>query len=286
MTKVLKKYWWVVAIVIGMPIMVNVILLIPAFLPVVGENTHWLTFFGGYIGCLISTFVALFVLYRQLKQNQEENEKNRVANEEANEKNRKLQIKVLEYQQQMQWLHSFREASAQYVQIYNANDLIAIANVLIANPQEAHNMLKPLFNRAAISDTQFAYWRKDDNDTKELMEKITPKFKRYNDVLLDIQQIIAFRRSYPTAMFGSLATPMQMMGMTDVMKNKITQISKQQPGYLQQSSQLFVGVVMARIDDMKDDMAYIQDLLYNYVHSEQARINKILEESYGTKQIK
>ncbi|MDE5550281.1 MAG: hypothetical protein K2I99_02845, partial [Bacteroidaceae bacterium] len=209
MTDILKKYWWVVAFVIVMPIVVNFILLIPAFLPIVGKNTHWLAFFGGYIGCLISTLVALFVLYRQLKQNHDENEKNR-----------KLQIKVLEYQQQMQWLHSFREASAQYVQIYNANDLIAIANVLFANPQEAHNMLKPLFNRAAISDTQFAYWRKDDNDTKELMEKITPKFKRYNDVLLDIQQIVAFRRSYPTAMFGYFVTQMPMMPMSQTMKDK------------------------------------------------------------------
>ncbi|MDE5783714.1 MAG: hypothetical protein K2H97_05310 [Prevotella sp.] len=278
MKEILRKYWWIVAFVIVVPIVVNFILLMPAFLPIVGDNTHWLTFFGGYIGSLISTFGAWLILCRQLKQNHKENKKNRIANEQANEKNRKLQIKVLEYQQQIQWLNLFRQASAQYIQIYNTNDLIAIANVLAVNPQEAHNMLKSLFDRAITYDTQFAYLRKENNDAEELMKKISPKFKQYNDVLLDVQQIITFRKINPMAMFSSLVTQMQTMDMSQTMKDKITQISIQQSGYIHLPQQLFVDVVIKRIYDIKDDMQEIQNLLYNYIHSEQARIDKILEE--------
>ena len=42
--------------------------------------------------------------------------------------------------------------------------------------------------------------------------------------------------------------------------------------------QPFVDVVIKRANDIKDDMKEIQDLLYDYIHSEQARIDKILEE--------
>lgn len=255
--------------------MLNFMLQIPASVQIVGDNTNWLIFWSNYLGAIISTLTTLFVLYRTLQQNQEENKNNRTANEQANEKNRQLQINVLKYQQQMQWLNSFRETSAQYIQIYNANDLIAIANILIINPQEAHDMLKSLFDRAIIYDTQFAYLCKDDNNTKELLKKISPKFDQYNDVLQDIQQIITFRRNHPTQKFGSLVSQIHTINMSQNMKKIITENYYSQHFH---SLHPFIEVILARINDLQDDMTYIQDLLHDYIHAEQARINKSLEE--------
>lgn len=286
MKDILKKYWWAVAAITLAPVVINFVLQIPAFVQIVGDNTDWLTFWGNYLGGSISALVALFVLFKTLQQNHEENEKNRTANEEANEKNRiaieqenkanrELQIRVIKHQQEMQWLNLFRQASAQYIQIYNTNDLIAIANVLAVNPQEAHNMLKPLFDRAVIYDTHFAYLRKENNDAEELMKKISPKFKRYNDVLQDVQQIITFRKMYPVTMFGQLVTRIPIMTMSQTMKDTITRMTTPKS---YNSMQPFVDVVIIRINDIKDDLNYIQTLLYNYIYSEQARIDKILEE--------
>ena len=286
MIDILKKYWWAVALIILAPVVINFVLQIPAFVQIVGDNTDWLTFWGNYLGGSISALVALFVLFKTLQQNHEENEYNRAANEEANEKNRvaieqenranrELQIRVIKHQQEMQWLNLFRQASAQYIQIYNTNDLIAIANVLAVNPQEAHNMLKSLFDRAVIYDTQFAYLRKEDNDAEELMKKISPKFEQYNAVLQDIQQIIGFRRNNPVAMFGYLVTQIPTITLTQTMKDKIAQVSTLQS---RNAIQPFVDVVVARIYDIQNYMVEIQTLLYNYIHSEQARIDKILEE--------
>lgn len=40
---ILKKYWWWIIIAfIAIPIFLNIILLIPAFTPIVGDNTVWL----------------------------------------------------------------------------------------------------------------------------------------------------------------------------------------------------------------------------------------------------
>lgn len=285
MKDILKKYWWAVLIIL-LPVVINFMLQIPAFVQIVGDNTDWLTFWGNYLGGSISALVALFVLFKTLQQNHEENEHNRAANEEANEKNRvvieqenranrELQIRVIKHQQEMQWLNLFRQASAQYIQIYNTNDLIAIANVLAINPQEAHNMLKSLFDRAIIYDTQFAYLRKENNDAEALMKKISPKFNQYIVVLQDIQQIIGFRRNNPMATFGNLVTQMPMIIMSQTMKDKITMATTPQS---YNSMQPFIDVVIKRVNDIKDDMKEIQNLLYDYIHSEQTRINKILEE--------
>ncbi len=275
MKDILKQYWWAIAVIILAPVVLNCVLQIPAFVRIVGDNTDWLTFWGSYLGGIISTLTALFILYKTLQQNHEENEKNREANELANENNRKLQIRILEYQQQMQWLNLFRQASAEYVQLYNTNDLIAVANVFMVDPNVAHNMLKPLFDRANICDTKLAYWCKADEKSKELMGKISPKFKQYNEVLQDIQQIVTFRKSYPTATFDYLVALMPTLILSQTMKDKIAQVSTLQSS---EAAQPFVGVIMARIYDIQNYMVEIQSLLYNYIHSEQARIDKILEE--------
>lgn len=282
----LKKNWYWLLLSLLLPIAINYFLLIPAILPIVGDNTIWLMFWGSYLGGLIPSISAFGILYIQRQDserqnnetrrvNAEENEKNRIANEQANEKNRKLQIRVLEYQQQMQWLNLFRQASAQYIQIYNTNDLIAIANVLVLNLNDAHNMLKSLFDRAIIYDTQFAYLRKADNNTEVLMNKISPKYEQYNNVLQDIQYMITFKKRFPGASFTNFVAQMSTMNLSQTMKDKIMKASTQQPSNVIQP---FVDVVLARIYDIKDDMKDIQDLLYDYIHSEQARIDKILEE--------
>ena len=271
--KWLKKYWWVIAIIVA-PIAINFILQIPAFVCIIGDNTDWLTFWGSYLGTIISTLTALFVLFRTLQQNHEENEWNRLENEKANEQNRQLQIKVLEYQQQMQWLNAFRQASAQYTQIYNINDLVEISNMLIASPTEACSMIKSLYDRTRVFYTQLLYVLKEDGDTTDLMGQIDPKFDQYNDVLQDLQQIITFRMTYPHTMFGTLVEKISTLKFTQVMIDKIKRASNPQSNMTRQP---FLDVALERVRDIKGAESYVRGLLYAYIQSEQARINKILE---------
>ncbi len=51
------------------PIILNAILLIPAFTPIVGDNSVWLSFFGSLIGALSNTpaLRAWFVTIRSLR---------------------------------------------------------------------------------------------------------------------------------------------------------------------------------------------------------------------------
>lgn len=68
----IRKYWWYFVIgFIIVPIILNVILLIPAFTPIVGDNTVWLSFFGSLIGALAS-FVMIFFTAKTLEQNKQQ----------------------------------------------------------------------------------------------------------------------------------------------------------------------------------------------------------------------
>mgnify|MGYP003293262511 CR=1 FL=1 len=77
--KCIKKYWWILILIIILPTMVNLILVTPTpcSLTIAGNNVDWLSFWGCYLGAIISTGSAFIILAVQYKQNHIENSKNR-----------------------------------------------------------------------------------------------------------------------------------------------------------------------------------------------------------------
>jgi len=71
----LKEYWWAILIRLGAPVLLNFIIFIPAFSPIVGGSPDWLSFYGSYIGLVIASLITLYVLYKQLQHNHEDNKK-------------------------------------------------------------------------------------------------------------------------------------------------------------------------------------------------------------------
>lgn len=107
--KWMQKYRWTIIIVIlvtSIPIAINFILLFPSFTSIVGDNTEWLSFWSGYI----SAAVAFVILHIQRMDSKKQIENNKKENKRENEENRKLQLNILKYQQEMQWLNMFRQA--------------------------------------------------------------------------------------------------------------------------------------------------------------------------------
>lgn len=67
----LKAYWWAILIILAVPILLNFIVLIPAFLPIAGSGVDWLMFWGTYISA-IASFAMVFITWRTLQQNKEQ----------------------------------------------------------------------------------------------------------------------------------------------------------------------------------------------------------------------
>ena len=152
----MKKYWWIALVILLMPIALNFILLTPSFTAIVGDEIAWLSFWGGYLGAIISTTAAFIILYIQRKDNESENEKNRtnnemqnelnrIENEKLNRVNRQLQLNIMKYHQQCHWLDEFRNASLAYCSAFNHNDLVMIYNIMWLDPNAAFDKIKQLY---------------------------------------------------------------------------------------------------------------------------------------------
>lgn len=71
MKSIIKQYWWVLLIIVTIPIAINFILIIPTPVPnrlLVGTISDWLGFWAVYLGAS-ATFVMVFITYKTIKQN-------------------------------------------------------------------------------------------------------------------------------------------------------------------------------------------------------------------------
>lgn len=104
MKELVKRYWWIAVLVLVLPVVINFVLQIPTFTPIVGDSETWLSFWGGYLGAVVSAGVAFIILIIQYQQNKDENRNNR-----------QLQINTIKHQQEQARLHSITEVSAKII---------------------------------------------------------------------------------------------------------------------------------------------------------------------------
>ena len=138
--KRIKKYLWIVAIILLLPLVVNFILLIPSFTPIVGDNISWLGFWGSYLGAIISASVAFIILAIQYKQNSEENERNR-----------KLQINVIVHQQEQTRLNHIIDMSVKLLADADVSKYYTLCKHLGEESQYSTNMLIDGFSSKLIN---------------------------------------------------------------------------------------------------------------------------------------
>ena len=183
-----KKIKWaviigVLAIALIFPIALNYLLLIPLNSNIVGDSTHWLSFWGGYMGAIISSAVAFIILYVQYHNNSEENKSNR-----------QLQVSALSYQQDCLWLNNLREAMINNLKWYHTNHLIDVDNSISKNNDvyQTINLIGGLIDNLINSDTLVrTMMPKCDNriQLNRYNEKRNSSYNKYMGVLLDLQII-------------------------------------------------------------------------------------------------
>lgn len=174
MIDILKKYWWVILLIISAPILINYLILKPAIFKFIGKDTDWLNFWGAYIGTILSSFIAFYVLHKQLIQNQNENENNR-----------NLQINILNYQQKSQWLTELKVKLAEYYKSFSFNDINAIADRILTKEtnviiqiKETRASLKQIIDSFNIAD--FSKGIMFSNELTKEESKFIAKLKSYS----------------------------------------------------------------------------------------------------------
>ena len=129
------KYSIVLGTIIIAPIAVNCFLQIPAFTSIVGNETDWLSFWGGYLSAIISALVAYLILQKQLHQNQIENKNNR-----------ELQKNLFTIEQEKLWLKDLRILFAQYIVSFDYSSIEKAADEIIHGKRN----MKPTIDFDAI----------------------------------------------------------------------------------------------------------------------------------------
>lgn len=273
MKKWMQKYRFVIllmALVASMPIAINFILLIPSFTPIVGDNVEWLSFWSS----CISAAVAFVILHIERIDSKKQNEDTKRENKHENEKNRKLQINILKYQQEMQWLNMFRQASVEYVLAYTYNDLVFSINAMRDNPKYAFNLLGNLLERLAKCDTSLAYIGMRGENSKKLYDRCASLFILYNDVIYDIQHIMIYLIESNNPSFEAFCIDSSNnIEITSEMKDIISSMATQKGVTLEDR---FNDVAMNRIKVIEKHAEKIRDIFSVYISEEQKRIDDIL----------
>ncbi|MBR6656283.1 MAG: hypothetical protein IKL20_06760 [Alistipes sp.] len=288
----MKKYWWIALVILLMPIALNFILLTPSFTAIVGDEIAWLSFWGGYLGAIISTTAAFIILYIQRKDNESENEKNRADNETQNKQNRvenkklnranrQLQLNIMKYHQQSHWLDEFRNASLAYCSAFNHNDLVMISNIMWLDPNGALERIKLLFDRVTAANATFSFVRKQDSAADKLATSIGDIDTKYREVLNDVQYFVlyyAVETEPNNRQHQRFHLFLQRQDNGDGSVNRLMNLL-QQPIVSINNWDYFRKLVWISIATAVNFEADARDKLYEYIKQEQEDINKLLTEN-------
>lgn len=177
--KFFKRYWWIILAVVLAPLIINVLILWPAFFCFVGEDTDWLGFWGAYIGTILSSVIAFYVLHKQLEQNHAENRNNR-----------ELQISILEYQTKSQWLTELKSKMVDYYNAFSQNDITMLGDCFVSynNKGYINKEIKRISDKMKIADFAkgLLFPNKLDNKESECLVKLKIYTEEFNALLEDL----------------------------------------------------------------------------------------------------
>ncbi|PKQ60470.1 hypothetical protein BZG02_19125 [Labilibaculum filiforme] len=100
MKTLIKKYWYILILLITLPIVLNLVLRLNAPFDIVGNAETWLAFWSTYSASIIGSLITLFVLFRTLDQNKLSLSETLKQNEINNKESKNLQIAI--YQKRLE----------------------------------------------------------------------------------------------------------------------------------------------------------------------------------------
>ncbi len=253
-----------------LPVVLNYILLIPINATIVGDSTHWLLFWGGYLGSILSSAVAFIILYFQYKNNSKENKRNRM-----------LQLNVLSYQQENNWLNNFREAMIKNLNYIRNDHLISISNTIINSKKDTNTLSKimditnDLMNQLIITDTS--------------VSMLVP-------ANCEREQICAYNRERESAFTKCIGVlnDIQIITVIVCLNTSKTNLLKSVPNFDEMASIELKKFILSSTDQISDNILEFMDnridtcsclydelreSIFNCIMAEQQRINSITQNS-------
>lgn len=227
------RWWQWMFLFVAVPIILWVLMIIPT-IPVKNliNETHWLSFFGGYIGACITGLITLYVLrltslYNTknlkltLKQNQanhkelvalqnttidkneELNRQNREQNEKLNRRQQQLQINTTLYVQEQANIDKLRNMLDENYRTIDFQRFAIAVNYMQLGNFEYANQLLMIINRdvemcGSKSDLYLPVYRTDEVDEekeyRDLFKKVMIKYGAVVNDFIFVNSLLIFLR--------------------------------------------------------------------------------------------
>lgn len=265
----------IIAFALVLPICINALYLVNTDCEILNKPSEWTTFWGSYLGAIISAGVAFAILHIQRKDNEEDNKNNRENNKTQNEANRQLQLNIMRYQQEIHWLDNFRSASLEYCHAFNNNDVVLVTNLMWENPKDAFKILKTLYDKLGASEAHFSFLCKNDDKGSILKSDVFKTHQLHQQLLDDIQWVVLYftqesplsRNEVGFANFLKFKNYKLTINMTDIIQRIRT---------INNWGDFFYKIYNTRVQEGRLYESDVKNRMYKYIKEEQERINDIL----------
>lgn len=270
MKKLFMKYKWYIIggllLMILAPVIINKVLLMPIISDIVGDNTDWLSFWGSYLGAIISSTIAFIILLVQREDNHKENEQNR-----------ELQINAIKYQQQRQWLDNLSKAMIDNIMMYNPNYLSDIMNLMYQKQgfKLIHDQIRDLLNQLILTDTAVGFLMPESQSVvlRDYNHIRKECYTKYTQIIMETQTIaikycsLIEKRDY---LANQDTTPED----SETFLKELNSINTEE-GLLEKTESLRISFV--------DTFERIRTSAIKCLNEEKKRIESIIKEEDGTR---
>ena len=281
----MKKYSWLFLVILILPFCINYRLLRPTpfSMPIVGKDTDWLSFWGGYLGAVISAAVAFIILYIQRKDNEQQIKDAQTDNDAQNKANRNLQINMLKYQQEQARFNNFIAVSSKLIASINPMDVKTLCKQLRQDnvPQIEHDLLTCLNSITSIQQEFCLHLSDKDGRQKRLGTDSNKIIAHYTDALCDIQNLLTLVSVSGIPMTHDILKAYAQSPENNRMSaNLKTAIINYTPVQIENTKLewMWEGIALSLLDLVQDESTKLYNLIDDYISDERTRINNILTE--------
>lgn len=187
----IKEYFIQLLLIIATPLIINTLMVQPILFPITGDSSSWLSFWGSYIGAVLSSAIALYILYKQNQQNHTEN----IAN-------RNLQLSVIKYNQELDKLRDLRTALVDFQASFDYMEITNIASKFIDGyfSEEERARLKYLvrdIDEKGFKATLLFDLMSNSNSVNEFNLVYNKIYNRYGLILGDFSSFLDLMQDLP-----------------------------------------------------------------------------------------
>lgn len=187
----IKEYFIQLLLIIATPLIINTLMVQPMLFPITGDSSSWLSFWGSYIGAVLSSAIALYILYKQNQQNHTEN----IAN-------RNLQLSVIRYNQELDKLRDLRTALVDFQASFDYMEITNIASKFIDGhfSEEERARLKYLvrdIDEKGFKATLLLDLMSSSNSVNEFNLVYNKIYNRYGLILGDFSSFLDLMQDLP-----------------------------------------------------------------------------------------